>query len=84
MQRSEPSCGSAPWGWLGPADRKPVWPSVMDLNVLILAGYSVLWVNLSAPAPTDPGMGWASPLIFFAIHTSRLLERLAEIPLFRL
>jgi hypothetical protein len=56
------SCGQ-PGGsyrdWLGPADLTPVWTSPMDLDVLILAGCSVLRIDFSTSPLTGPGVGWS-------------------------
>ncbi|MGH4007621.1 MAG: hypothetical protein ACRDTH_05535 [Pseudonocardiaceae bacterium] len=55
--------------WLGPADLtqvlqgQQVWHRHMALDVLILAGCSVLKINFSASRPTGPGLAWASLLI---------------------
>ncbi|GMA15728.1 hypothetical protein E5F05_06105 [Deinococcus metallilatus] len=46
--------------WLTPADLAPHWKSPMDLDVLILAGCSVLRVDLSGPS--GPGVEWAELL----------------------
>ncbi|MGH3778965.1 MAG: hypothetical protein ACRDRR_25065 [Pseudonocardiaceae bacterium] len=48
--------------WLGPADLTPVWRSPMDLDVLILAGCSVLRIDFSSSPPTGPGLAWTSLL----------------------
>jgi hypothetical protein len=48
--------------WLGPADLSPVWTSPMDLDVLILAGCSVLKIDFSTSPPSGPGVGWSSLL----------------------
>ena len=44
--------------WLGPSDLTPVWISPMDLDILILAGCSVLNINFTSP-PTGPGVAWS-------------------------
>jgi peptidoglycan hydrolase-like protein with peptidoglycan-binding domain len=48
--------------WLGPADLIPVWTKFMDLDVLILAGCSVLKIDFSSSPPTGPGLEWAKLL----------------------
>lgn len=45
--------------WLGPSDLSPVWTSPMDLDVLILAGCSVLRIDFSTSPPSGPGVGWS-------------------------
>ncbi len=45
--------------WLGPADLTSVWTSPMDLDLLILAGCSVLKIDFSTSPASGPGMGWA-------------------------
>lgn len=47
--------------WLGPSDLIPVWTSPMDLDVLILAGCSVLRISFTSP-PTGPGVKWSQLL----------------------
>jgi monoamine oxidase/subtilisin family serine protease len=44
--------------WLGPADLAAVWPATMDLDVLIIAGCSVLRIDLSTSPPSGPGVAW--------------------------
>jgi hypothetical protein len=48
--------------WLGASDLTPVWTSPMDLDVLILAGCSVLRIDFSTSTPTGPGVGWSGLL----------------------
>jgi len=45
--------------WLGPADLAAVWPATMDLDVLAMAGCSVLRIDLSTTPPTGPGVAWS-------------------------
>lgn len=45
--------------WLGPSDLTPVWTGPMDLDVLILAGCSVLKIDFSTPSPSGTGMEWS-------------------------
>ena len=45
--------------WLGPSDLTPVWTSPMDLDVLIIAGCSVLRIDFSTSPPSGPGVGWS-------------------------
>jgi peptidoglycan hydrolase-like protein with peptidoglycan-binding domain len=45
--------------WLGPADLTRVWTSPMDLDVLILAGCSVLRIDFSTSPPSGPGVAWS-------------------------
>jgi hypothetical protein len=49
--------------WLGPADLTPVWTRSMDLDVLILAGCSVLKIDFSTSPPSGPGLEWAKLLL---------------------
>lgn len=49
-------------GWLGASDLTPVWTSPMDLDVLIIAGCSVLKLNFSGSSASGPGVGWSSLL----------------------
>lgn len=44
--------------WLGPAELAAVWPATMDLDVLVIAGCSVLRIDLSTSPPSGPGVGW--------------------------
>ncbi|MGW5192752.1 FAD-dependent oxidoreductase [Kribbella sp. NPDC004138] len=44
--------------WLGPADLVAAWPASMDLDVLILAGCSVLRIDRSTSPPSGPGIAW--------------------------
>ena len=46
--------------WIGPSALG--WRSPMDLDVLVLAGCSVLHVDVSASPKTGPGLDWASLL----------------------
>jgi hypothetical protein len=48
--------------WLGPADLTPVWVNSIDLDLLILAGCSVLKIDFSTSPPNGPGMEWAKLL----------------------
>src|SRR4029079_942429 len=48
--------------WLGASDLTSVWTSPMDLDVLILAGCSVLRIDFSTSTPTGPGVGWSGLL----------------------
>ena len=48
--------------WLGPTDLTSVWRSPMDLDVLVLAGCSVLKIDFSTSPPTGPGLAWAALL----------------------
>ena len=45
--------------WLGPSDLTAVWTSPMDLDVLIIAGCSVLKIDFSTTPPTGPGLQWS-------------------------
>lgn len=45
--------------WLGASDLIPFWTSPMDLDVLILAGCSVLKIVFSGSRVSGPGLGWA-------------------------
>jgi len=45
--------------WLGASDLAPVWTKPMDLDLLILAGCSVLKIDFSTSPPTGPGLQWA-------------------------
>jgi outer membrane protein OmpA-like peptidoglycan-associated protein len=45
--------------WLGPTDLTVVWTSPMDLDLLILAGCSVLKIDFSTSPPSGPGLGWS-------------------------
>jgi hypothetical protein len=44
--------------WLGPADLAACWPAFMDLEVLVIAGCSVLRVDRSTSPPSGPGVAW--------------------------
>lgn len=44
--------------WLRPADLIGVWRAPMDLDLLVLAGCSVLGVDVAARPPTGPGLAW--------------------------
>lgn len=44
--------------WIGASDLAPVWPANMDLDVLIIAGCSVLRIDLSTSPPSGPGVAW--------------------------
>ncbi|GIJ64029.1 FAD-dependent oxidoreductase [Virgisporangium aurantiacum] len=44
--------------WLGPADLALVWPPAMDLDVLVIAGCSVLRIDRSTSPPSGPGVAW--------------------------
>ncbi|MBF0686378.1 MAG: S8 family serine peptidase [Cellulomonas sp.] len=46
--------------WIGPAALG--WRSPMDVDVLVLAGCSVLHVDVSTSPPTGPGLEWATLL----------------------
>ena len=48
--------------WLGAADLTPVWKSPIDLQVLIIAGCSVLMIDSSTTPASGPGLSWA-PLL---------------------
>ena len=48
--------------WLGPLDLIPVWTKPMDLDILILAGCSVLKIDFSTSPPRGPGLEWAKLL----------------------
>ena len=48
--------------WLGPSDLIPVWIRPMDLDVLILAGCSVLRITFSTSPASGPGIGWSKLL----------------------
>jgi hypothetical protein len=48
--------------WLGPGDLTAVWRSPMDLDVLVLAGCSVLRIDASTSPPTGPGVAWTALL----------------------
>jgi peptidoglycan hydrolase-like protein with peptidoglycan-binding domain len=49
--------------WLGPGDLSPVWVSPIDLDVLILAGCSVLKIDFSTSPPSGPGVAWSRLLM---------------------
>lgn len=49
--------------WLGPADLVPHWRSPMDLDVLVIAGCSVLRIDPSTSPPTGPGVAWTALLV---------------------
>ncbi|MET9272064.1 FAD-dependent oxidoreductase [Kribbella sp. NPDC003557] len=55
------ACGSAGTfvNWLGPADLARAWPAGMDLDVLVIAGCSVLKIDTSKSPATGPGVAWA-------------------------
>lgn len=48
--------------WLGPAQLVADWKRPMDLDLLIIAGCSVLKIDFSGAAPRGPGLGWAKLL----------------------
>ena len=45
--------------WLNPSDLTPVWKSPMDLDILIIAGCSVLAVDVSTGSVLGDGLEWA-------------------------
>lgn len=45
--------------WLGPTDLVGVWTSPMDLDLLILAGCSVLKIDFSTSPASGTGLAWA-------------------------
>lgn len=49
--------------WLGPVDLTSVWTKHMDLDLLILAGCSVLNIDFSSSLPRGTGMEWAKLLV---------------------
>lgn len=49
-------------GWLGPTDLTAAWTSPMDLDVLILAGCSVLKIDFSTSPASGPGIDWSGLL----------------------
>lgn len=69
--------------WLTPADLLPHWKSPMDLDVLILAGCSVLRVDLSGPSARGPGAEWARLLRTRGGPLTALLGYEASAPLDR-
>lgn len=69
--------------WLRPADLLPHWTSSMDLDVLILAGCSVLHVELSGSSASGPGAEWAKLLRTKGGPLTALLGYEASAPLDR-
>lgn len=48
--------------WLGPAQLVADWKRPMDLDLLIIAGCSVLKIDFSSSPPRGPGLAWSKLL----------------------
>ncbi|WP_328520477.1 FAD-dependent oxidoreductase [Kribbella sp. NBC_00359] len=55
------ACGSSGTyvDWLGPTELAAAWPASLDLDLLIIAGCSVLRIDTSKSPPTGPGLAWS-------------------------